>query len=281
MPAPIRYRGYTPTRKPTAKPSSQPNWLQNVSSTLRNALEAIGGYTPTGSTLPAPSPVQYQQAARNATVRYRGPQARSTGSDLQAYAAQQRAQLLRNQANPQQAFTYLPNQNLNDLQRYAAYTRSQLVQGQQNIAGGQYTPARQVNPNMKDFIPQYPGVRRTTTRNYVETPAYMRPGYVPGVNTAAQMPEKTYRKIFQQPTTVAMQAYPQGYAEMPYPETYAGAGAGAGGYGGYGYGGGGGYSYPDQSYYTGPNEYSRNRGQLPYMPNLPRWLQGLVTWRFS
>jgi hypothetical protein len=96
---------------------------------------------------------------------------------------------------------------------------------------------------------------------------------------AQEMPEKTYRKIFHQPTTMAMQAYPQGYAEMPYPETYAGAGEGAGG--NRSYGGGGGYSYPDQSYYTGPNEYSRNRGQLPYMPNLPRWLQGLVTWRFS
>lgn len=137
--------------------------------------------------------------------------------------------------------------------------------------------ARQAPSQTSQFMQQMyqtPGVRRTTTRNFAQLPAYMQPGYVPGTNLAQQMPEKTYRKIFHQPMTVAMQTYPQGYA------------AGYGGYsgysdmGGYGYGGGLGGSYSDTGWSGPSSNYQSSKGYKPYANDVPRWLQGLVTWRF-
>jgi hypothetical protein len=139
------------------------------------------------------------------------------------------------------------------------------------------SPAQsQVNQFMQQMY-QTPGVRRTNTRNFVELPAYMRPGYVPGRNAAIDQPEKAYRKIFHQPMTVAMQTYPQGYAE-----NNAAAQSAYNPYGDYGYGGGGGYNYPSYSDtgWSGPASYQSNKGYKPYSNDVPRWLQGLVTWRF-
>ena len=64
----------------------------------------------------------------------------------------------------------------------------------------------------------------------------------------------------------------------PYEETAPGEyDYGGGGYGGY-------PSYPETQYtypeYTGPAQYQRYRGQVPYRNDVPRWLAGLVTWRF-
>lgn len=106
--------------------------------------------------------------------------------------------------------------------------------------------------------------------------AYLNPNYVPGVNTAQQMPEKVYRRAKLHPPTYGAEAYPQGYANTAAPMAQSG---GYAGYGDYGYGQSYGKTYADTAY-TGPVQSYRQRGQLPYMQNMPRWLQGLVTWRF-
>lgn len=146
--------------------------------------------------------------------------------------------------------------------------------------GNQYTAPRvnQTAQFMRQMYPT-PGVRRTNTRNFAELPAYMRPGYVPGRNMAEDMPEKTYRKIFHQPMTVAMQTYPQGYADEAGYQPYSSGYGGYGGYGDYGYGGGLG-GYAKEAGYTGPADWNRTKGYKPYSNDVPRWLQGLVTWRF-
>jgi hypothetical protein len=164
--------------------------------------------------------------------------------------------------------------------QYAAMATGNPIYNQDYAShfGNQYTAPRvnRTSQFMQQVYPT-PGVRRTTTRNFAQLPEYMRPGYVPGVNTAQQMPEKTYRKIFHQPMTVAMQTYPQGYAEQANQPYTSG---GYGGYGDYGYGGGGGYNYTPEPGYTGNANYQSNKGYRPYSNDVPRWLQGLVTWRF-
>ena len=250
---PIRY---TPRKTPSSQPpAKQPKWLTDFANTLKSAFQSIGaGVNMSGSTVPHPSPVQYQQAARRTNlVRYRGPRATSTGNDLQAYAAQQRAQMVNAMATQEPGFTALPEQNLNDLQRYAAYRRQELMAGM-NAVGGQ----------RKGMAKQQPLVKYG----------------VPGRNTALEMPEKVYRKVKIIPPVYGREAYPQGYAEQPL----AGAAAPAGGYPydyGGGYGGGGGYTYTQEPGYTGPNAYQAYKGRRPYMNDVPRWLQGLVTWRFG
>jgi hypothetical protein len=177
--------------------------------------------------------------------------------------------------------SFVPNRSLSDIQNRANALRPQYTNAIYGTTGQQpvrptYAPQSRTSQFMQQMY-QTPGVRRTTTRNFAQLPAYMQPGYVPGRNLAQDMPEKTYRKIFHQPMTVAMQTYPQGYADEGYQQPYSG---GYGGYGDYDYGGGGLGAYQTEKGYTGPSDWNRTKGYKPYANDVPRWLQGLVTWRF-
>ena len=258
MPIPVQYRPKTTPKKTST------SWLQS-------ALNAIRQRAATNAQQYQANLIKYKPPALTLAALRQYSQ-----SNARSYAA----------AQPK----YTPPSWLTKAANYITNTMAKQgpIRVQPNLTTPpyvQYTPPANyptVTPltPTQQFMKQaytvpYHGIRPGHS-NYVELPAYMRPGYVPGTNLAEQMPEKTYRKIFHQPVTIPMQTYPQGYAEAPQEPAapYYDTGGGYGGYGGYG--GGGGYS--DKGY-TGPADYTRQRGQLPYMPNIPRWLQGLVTWR--